>query len=84
MTNAGKRIKELRLQKELSIDMLVADVNSRYPDLKLNKSMLSRWENGQNDPSLEYAKYICQYFDVSLDYLIGLTDSKLPARFRKG
>lgn len=33
MTNAGKRIKELRLQKELSIDMLVADVNSRYPDL---------------------------------------------------
>ena len=62
--------------------MLVADMNYKYPETNINKSMLSRWENGINDPSLEYAKNIAAYFDVSLDYLIGLTDVRTPARFR--
>jgi transcriptional regulator with XRE-family HTH domain len=83
MVNIGLRLKELRNEKDLTLDMLVADLNLRYPDLKFNKSMLSRWENGINDPSLEYAKHISMYFDVSLDYLIGLTDSKTPSRFKK-
>lgn len=83
MVNIGQRLKQLRTDKDLSLDMLVADMNRRYPEININKSMLSRWENGINDPSLEYAKVLCTYFDVSLDYLIGLTDSKVPSRFKK-
>lgn len=83
MVNIGLRLKQLRTERELTIDNLVADMNQRYPDLNINKSMISRWENGVNDPSLDYAKHISMYFDVSLDYLIGLTDSRTPSRFKK-
>ncbi len=80
MVNIGERLKNLRTERELSLDMLVADMNYKYPEININKSMLSRWENGINDPSLEYAKNIASYFDVSLDYLIGLTDIRTPVR----
>ena len=42
--------------------------------------MVSRWEKGDNDPSLENAKYLSEYFDVSIDYLIGLSDIRTPSR----
>lgn len=83
MINIGLRLKQLRTERDLTIDMLVADMNQRYPGLNINKSMVSRWENGINDPSLDYAKHISMYFDVSLDYLIGLTESRTPSRFKK-
>lgn len=78
-TGIGKRIKQLREEKELSMDLLVYDITHKY-QVELDKSMISRWENGKNEPSLERAKALAEYFDVSLDYLIGLTDDKTPAR----
>ena len=80
MTGIGIKIKELRQEKELTMDMLVADLNAKYPDLAINKSMLSRWERCLNEPSLDNAKYLSMYFDVSVDYLIGLTDMRTPSR----
>ena len=80
MVNIGEKLKELRKERELTLDMLVADLNQTYPNIKVNKSMISRWERGENDPSLEYARHLAMYFNVSLDYLIGLTDVKTPAR----
>ena len=80
MTEIGKRIKKLRAERDLTMDMLVADITTQYPQIALNKSQLSRWESGQNEPSLENAKYISMYFNVSLDYLIGLTEVKTPSR----
>lgn len=75
----GARLKALRLEKNLSMDMLVFDINEKY-SIDLNKGLVSKWENGINEPSLRYATYLAQYYDVSLDYLIGLTDCKTPAR----
>lgn len=75
----GNKLKELRTSAELSMDMVVADMNQRYT-IELNKSMLSRWENGKSDPSLRMASYLCKYYNVSLDYLIDLTDTKTPTR----
>lgn len=75
----GQRIYELRVEKGLSMDMIVADMNQKY-EIQLNKSMFSRWEKEKTYPSLESAKYLCDYFDVSLDYLIGNTDARTPAR----
>jgi transcriptional regulator with XRE-family HTH domain len=77
----GKRIKELRDERDISMDMLVADMNTRYPFEKpLNKSMLSRWENDINNPTLDAVKYLCDYFDVSVDYMLGITEVKTPVR----
>ena len=80
MTTFGERLKQLRKERELTLEMLVADLTVTFPDFTINKSMLSRWENGQNDPTLGNAKYLSQYFNVSLDYLIGLTDVRTPSR----
>lgn len=80
MVNIGLRIKNLRTERDLTLDMLVADMKLLFPDIRIDKSMVSRWESGQNDPSLENAKYLSMYFNVSLDYLIGLTDTRTPSR----
>jgi transcriptional regulator with XRE-family HTH domain len=80
MVNIGAKIKTLRAERDLTLDMLVADMKQMYPDIRIDKSMLSRWESGQYDPSLENARYLSMYFNVSLDYLIGLTDVRTPSR----
>lgn len=77
----GTRIKELREEQELTMDMLVQDINSRYElENPLNKGMVSRWERDINNPSLDSARCLCDYFNVSLDYLIGNTDVRTPVR----
>lgn len=74
----AKRLKQLRLEKELSLDMVVYDLDKRY-NVEITKSHLSRWENDKNDPSIRFAAYLAQYYGVSLDYLLGLTDTRTPA-----
>ena len=73
------RLKQLRNEKGLTMDMFVWDINTKF-NIELNKGLVSKWENGINDPSLRYASILAQYYDVSLDYLIGLTEVKTPAR----
>ena len=73
----GKRLKDLRHQRELTLDMVVYDVANTY-NIEFTKGNLSRWENGINCPSLLYAAYLAKYYNVSLDYLIGNTDVKTP------
>jgi len=79
MTDIGKRIKELREERDLTMDLLVHDLNTTY-QIEIHKSNVSRWESGQTEPSLKYARILAEYFNVSLDYLIGLTDVRTPAR----
>ena len=84
MTDIGKRIKELRTERDLTIEMVVADMNRKFNfNPPYHKSMISRWENQKSEPTLENAKYLSLYFDVSLDYLIGVTNTRTPLRLRK-
>lgn len=77
----GSRIKSLREERELTMDMLVQDINSRYElESPLNKGMVSRWERDINNPTLDNARCLCDYFNVSLDFLIGVTDVRTPVR----
>lgn len=73
----SKRIKDLRVERDLTMDMVVYDLKQRY-NIEISKSHLSRWENAKNEPSVSYASYLAKYYGVSLDYLIGLTDNKAP------
>ena len=75
----GKRLKELRTERDMSLDMVVYDINHKY-HIELSKAHLSKWENEVNTPSLRYAKYLCLYYNISLDYLLGLTKTKAPVR----
>lgn len=43
MKEFAERLKELRSEKELSLDMVVYDLDKKY-HLEITKSHLSRWE----------------------------------------
>ncbi len=44
-------------------------------DTGISDSMLARWKSGERLPSLENAEALADYFDVSIDYLVGRTDN---------
>lgn len=73
----GKKIKELRGRKNLTQSELAEKMNKKFKT-NLNKGMISKWENGLGDPSLESARYLALFFNVSLDYLIGLENEEEP------
>ena len=77
MEEFSKRLKDLRLERDLSLDMVVYDIDNKF-QIELTKSHLSRWENNKNIPSVRYAAYLAAYYGVSLDYLIGNTDVRTP------
>lgn len=61
----GERLKELRLEKELSIEALSKQVD-------ISKSALSRWELNQAEPLANSVVILAKFFNVSTDYLLGL------------
>lgn len=76
----GDRLKELRKplnspEKHLSMDALCENFKKKY-NLRVNKSMMSRWENGTAVPDNKHIVAYADYFDVDMNYLIGLTNVK--------
>lgn len=61
------RVKKLRLKNDLLLKELGAD-------LRTDPSVLSSFERGRI-PSLRMAVLLAQYYDVSLDYLLGLKNT---------
>ena len=64
----GKLIKELRIAKGLTIKQVATAV-------EVNTRAYNYYEQSEREPSLETLKKICDFFDVSADYLLGRTDS---------
>lgn len=60
----GERLKELREDKGLIQEELAKE-------LSVTKDTLSRYERGLFLPDDDTKMVICDYFDVSLDYLMG-------------
>ena len=46
----------------------------------VTEATVSRWESGESDPSLSFGILLADYFNVSVDYLVGQTDTKTPTR----
>lgn len=72
-TGAGKRLYELRIQQNKTMDDVVKEFNERF-GTNIARSNISRWENGKSEPSLAMAKRLCAYYGITADYLLGLTD----------
>lgn len=68
----GKNIKELRRSTKLTQDELAGIINRRY-NVKINKAMLSKWENDKEIPNLMSVKCLALFFGVTLDYLLDLS-----------
>lgn len=45
-------------------------------DLKLLKQTLNKYEKGNREPDFEVVKRLADYYNVTLDYLLGKTDIK--------
>ena len=61
------RLKELRKKRKISQLKLALDLN-------MNQNTVSRYENMEREADYETLIQIADYFDVSLDYLLGRTD----------
>ena len=62
-----ERLRELRTEKGLNQREFSKILNIAQPTL-------CRWETGEREPDLATIEKICKYFDVTSDYLIGLSD----------
>lgn len=68
--NIGMKIQTLRKQKGLSQEQLAES-------LGVSRQAVSKWEADQSIPDLDKVVAICDYFDVSSDYI--LRDAELPS-----
>ncbi|MDE5729340.1 MAG: helix-turn-helix domain-containing protein [Clostridia bacterium] len=48
--------------------------NEICKDLKIYKQKFSRWKLGKTEPTLDDLILLANYFNVSVDYLLGLKD----------
>lgn len=69
--NFNVRLKQLRQKNKLTQGEL-ADI------LGLKPTAISNYESKRNEPSFDKLISLSKYFDVSCDYLLGVTDSYLP------
>lgn len=67
MEKFAERLKELRIEKGFSIQALAKEVN-------IGSSSICRWENCQADVKGSQLIILAKYFNVSIDYLMGLED----------
>lgn len=65
------RLKELRKSKNISQLKLALDLNT-------NQNTISRYETGEREPGIAELIKIAGYFNVSVDYLLGITDNPDP------
>jgi len=67
MANFGQRFKELRTSKELTQSAIAKEF-----DLKLR--VIQYYEKNERFPDFKGLMNIADYFDISLDYLVGRSD----------
>lgn len=63
-----EKLKELRKEKELTLREVALG-------LSIPLQTYASYEHGTREPSIEMIFDICKFFDISADYLIGLSDS---------
>ena len=56
--------KKLRTEKKITQEKISSD-------LKISRSNYSRYENGKREPDFKTLKKLADYFNVSIDYLLG-------------
>lgn len=67
MPSFGERLRELRIEKDLTQEEL-----ANY--FGLHKTRISQYELNKRQADDEMKKKFAKYFNVSLDWLMGLTD----------
>lgn len=69
------RLKKLRNEKKLTLRELAEVLN-------IHRDSLMRMENGSQGISDEYLRVFSDFYNVSTDYILGLTNIKNPTEFK--
>lgn len=74
--NMYRRLRDLREDRDLN-QQDIANI------LSISQATYSRYESGALDiPSVSLIR-LAQYYNTSIDYLVGLTDDKVPPKRKK-
>ena len=68
----GERLKKLRQEHKLLQKELAKELN-------LTQQTISSYESNKREPDSETLQKIAQYFNVSVDYLLGISKERTPA-----
>lgn len=71
-----------RILKELRLNMSIGQVELASK-LKVSNGIISMWENGLREPTMSSLVKIADFFEVSIDYLVGITNIKTINRSRR-
>lgn len=63
------RIKELRKAQKITQLKMALDLN-------MSQNTISRYENGEREPGIAELIRIADYFHVTIDYLVGRSDTR--------
>lgn len=70
----GQRLYTLRTEKKLSVDDLVAQIETKQRDgdkqVKLSKTQYSRFENGTAFMNSEIMLALCDFYHIPADFLL--------------
>ncbi|WP_301359780.1 helix-turn-helix domain-containing protein [Enterococcus spodopteracolus] len=67
----NQRLAQLRKERFLTLD----DVSNIF-EPPVSKGTVSNWENGHQYPSNKRIVELCDFYDVSIDYLYGRTEDR--------
>lgn len=64
-------LRQLRKERGLSQTKAATGIGKK-------QRMYSFWETGSFEPNMEEIRRLCHFYDVSADYLLGLTAERKP------
>lgn len=67
----GATLKKLREEKHLTQEQLGKFIN-------ISKANISKYEAGKLQPNIETINFLAEFFEVSIDYLLGRSDIRNP------
>ncbi|WP_291636651.1 helix-turn-helix transcriptional regulator [Clostridium sp.] len=71
----AKRLKMLRIDKKMTLKELATALQQKY-EIEITYGSISNYERAFRIPSLNVLANIANYFDVTSDYLLGITDER--------
>jgi len=77
LVSFGARFKELRKNKRLTQQELTDKINEQF-QFTISKSSISAYENDISIPEMNTLISFAEFFEVSIDYLLGRSNIKNP------
>lgn len=74
----SERLRQIRKDRGFTLDSLAELYNQRY-GAGLNKSTLSKYENGKQEPLISVINNLSSLLNVSADYLLGKTQNRIES-----